>query len=776
MVSDKQVDKTIGKYLPRGDSKKKARGETTYGSDMKLPGMLYGKILRSPYAHAKILRLDVTKAKKVPGVEAVVTGKDVSSYRYGNSIEDQPFLAVSKVRYVGEPVAAVAAIDERAAEEALELIEVEYSELPSVFDVEEAIKQDAPLIHEKMADYKCVLLCKPIRGTNICNHMKVLKGDVEKGFAEADFVFEDKFKTQMVQHVCMEPQVAIAMVDSLGDITLWSETQAPHDCRKMIAKTLNSPLTKVRVIVPELGGGFGAKLPLKLEPVAISLAMKARNRPVRIALTREEELACSVVRHGTVVNIKTGVKKDGTILARKVNVLWDTGAYADKGPTVCRNAGYASGGPYKIPNLRIDSYCVYTNKPVGGAMRGYGVPQGAWAYESHTDIIAHKLKMDPLKFRLKNVLQEGDLAYTGEQVRSIAVKQCLEKSAQEIGLAKKINSGNPKKRRGKGIACMWKNTASPSSSSSFVQVNADGTAVVLSSPVEMGQGWETVAAQIVAEELKIPLEKIKVVKPDTSFTPYDESTSSSRATFTGGNAIRMAAIDARQKLFKLAAENLQVSPEALEMEEEKIFDFRNPQRKLTIPEILSKGHYGKLMTVLGKGTFYSNYVKPLDPKTGQSERPTAFWMYAAQAAEVEVDVETGLVKVLKLVAAHDVGKAINRLTCEQQIEGAIPMGIGYALGEELVFDHKGRVLNSSLLDYKVSTAPDIPEMVPIIVEDAPHWMGPYGAKGLGEPALAPTAPAIANAIYNAIGVRVKELPITSEKVVRALKDHLRGKF
>jgi len=772
MTTIEKQYRVIGTHLPRADSIKKVKGEAIYGSDIKLDRMLYCKVVRSPYAHAKIVNIDVSRAMSLLGVEAIITGEDVSPDRYGNSIEDQPILTRDIVRYVGEPVVAIAAIDELTAEKAVNLVKVEYEELTPLLNVAEAIKSDAVLVHKDMMDYKSVLLCKPMEGTNICNHVQVISGDIEKGFAESDFVFENTFETPMVQHMCMETQVALAKVSPNGEITVIVGEQSPHDTRKMIAKLFNTPLNKVHVTVPELGGGFGAKLPLKLEPIVISLAIKLKhkNKWVKWLLNREEELTCSVVRSGSVVKIKTGVKKDGTIVARKVEFYLDSGAYADKGPTIVRNAGYASVGPYKVPNVRVDSYCLYTNKVPGAAFRGYGVPQVAWAYESQADIIAHKLNMDPLEFRLKNVLQEGDLAYTGEHVRSIAVKDCLEKSAEQIGWRKPNTLINPKKRRGKGVACMWKNSASPSYASAFVQVNADETVTVSSGVVDMGQGWETIAIQIVSEELSIPMEKIRILPVNTDYCPYNESTSSSRGTFTGGNAVKNASIDVRNQLCKLAAEILEANIDELKMENGKIISSSDPKKQISISNLLSTGSYGKLMTVIGRGHFYSNYVKPLDPVTGQSERPTAFWMFAAQAAEVEIDIETGKVEILHIAAAHDVGKALNRMTCEQQIEGALLTGIGYALSEELIFDSRGKVRNCMLVDYKIPTAMDIPQKVtPILIESAPHWMGPYGAKGLGEPALAPTAPSIANAIYDAIGIRFYELPLTSEKILKGLK-------
>ena len=761
--------KVIGEVVPRVDGEVKAKGVAVFGADLQLPGMLHGRILRSPHPHAKVMEVDVTKARRVPGVVGVITGKDVP-YLYGRSIDDQPFLAIDRVRHIGDAVAAVAAESMEAAEEAVEQIEVKYEELPAVFDVEEALKPEAPIIHEKLGEYRRVLLVYPVPGTNICSQLSVNSGDFHLGFRRSDLVIENRFYSPMVQHCYLEPKVSVAQIDPSGRICVWTSTQSPYRLAEILLRVLNISYQNLRIVVPYVGGGFGGKAPVGTEPIAIGLARVCGNKPVKVSLDREEEFIGAYGKQAALVEIKSGVKRDGTIVARKVRILWDTGAYALTGPTICRNASYTAAGPYKIPNVYIEGLCLYTNNVPSGSFRGYGVPQVTWAYESHTDAIAKELGMDPYEFRMKSIYEEGTKSATGEKLRSVGIKSCLERVAAQLNWTRKPTSPELGfgKKRGKGMACTQKTTASPSSSSAFVRVERDGTVFVITSGVEQGQGSQTTMALIASEVLGIPLSNIRVSLPDTDFTPYDESTTSSKFTFHGGNAVLRAATDARKQILEIARKTFKVkSTKELALADGFAFVKEDPENKKSIASLLTSGHYGRLANVVGKGKFFSDYVKPLDENTGRSTRPTAFWMYAAQGAEVEVDEETGEVRIIRVVAAHDVGKAINRVGCEQQIEGAVMMGIGQSLSEEMVME-KGKVFNASLKDYKVPTSLDMPEIVPEIVE-AKHWMGPFGAKGMGEPALAPTAAAIANAVYDAVGVRIYDLPLTPEKVLRALK-------
>ncbi len=769
MISKDRKLESVGTSPVRLDAREKVTGRTIYGVDLKLPGMLCVKVLRSPHPHARIVSLEVGKARSLPGVAAVVTGEDFPGL-LGITVQDQYFLARSKVRFVGDAVAAVAAVDLDTAEEALSLIRVDYEPLPALLDPEEAMKNREVLIHEDLVQYPVAPGIFPVPGTNICNHFKLRKGDVDRSLQESDLVLEDTYTSQMVQHAHLEPHASVAQVDASGRILIWSNTQTPYFNRKALAKGLNLPLNQVRVICTAMGGGFGGKSYLKAEPACVALALKTRGRPVKLVYTREEEFGVAPVRHPAIVRCKTGMKKDGTWLAQETELIFDTGAYADIGPRVCRNAGFSATGPYQVPNARIDSYCVYTNKPVGGAFRGFGIPQMTWAIESHLDVMAEKLGLDPVALRLKNAVEEGSLSATGQVLHSVGLKETLRQAAEKIGWGE---SSGP--YRGKGIACMHKSTVTPSSSSAFVKLNEDASVTILCSAVEMGQGSSTILAQIAAEELGIPVEKVAVVRPDTDVTPYDMASVSSRSTFFAGNAVRRAADDAREQLLQIASEILEANPKDLVVDLGKVMVRGVPERAIPISDLPLgeafyvgvKGGRGRGRPVLGRGSFTVEDATPLDRETGQGKNPSVFWMYATQAAEVEVEPRSGRVKILRISSAHDVGKSIHPISIEGQIQGALVMGVGTALFEEMELED-GKVKNSNFAAYKLPSALDAPEMIPIIVEE-PHSQGPFGAKGLGEPALAPTAAAIANAIYAAVGVRVKDLPITPEKILEGLR-------
>lgn len=756
------MDATIvGRSVGNVDGPRKVTGKAIFTADMYPQDLLIGRTLRSRYPHARILQIDTTKARRLPGVKAVVTGKDFP-VTYNIAIKDQPFLAIDTVRYVGEPVAAVAAIDQEIAEEALSLITVEYEELPALFDPLESMKPDAPLIHPDMASYIHDPNFEPVKGTNICNHFKLRRGNVEQVFAKADLIVENTFRSQVIQHVPLEPHATIAQWDASGKLTVWTTAQSPHFILYELARSLSLPESKIRIIVPHIGGTFGCKHGLKSEPVAVALAHFTNDRPVKLVLSREEVFTATVVRGATQVTLKSGVMKDGTIVARQSTVIWDTGGYADVGPLLCRNASYSSTGPYAIPNQWVDGYCVYTNKNVAGAYRGYGVSEMGWAFESHTDIVAAELKMDPLEFRLKNLLDEGSISATGQVLHSVGVRECLRRVAAEIGWGKPLPPW-----RGKGLACTYKASHAPSSSSAFIKLNDDGSVSVLTSTVDIGQGSNTILAQVAAEALGAPLESIVVSQADTDFTPPDRSTSSSRSTFHMGNAVRIAAGDARQQLLGIAADRLEADSRDLAIQDGRVFVKGMPDRGLPFRDLVKTVPGRKGGPVLGRGMFFPADASALDLETGQGGRSVAFWLYAAHAVEIEVDPETGEIRVHKIVAAHDVGKAINPVNVEGQIEGGVVMGLGNSLMEEL-FIENGETLNPNLVDYKVPTISDVPPIVPIIVE-VPHAEGPFGAKGIGEAPVTPVAPAIANALFLATGVRMTDLPMTPERVFWALR-------
>lgn len=746
----------IGRSVPRADARDKVRGAALYLEDLALPGLLHGKALRSRCAHARLLRVDASRAEALPGVAAVVVGRELP-FLHGESLVDQPLIARDRVRYTGEAVAAVAALDAATAEAALEAIDVEYEELPGVFDPLEAIKPGAPLLHAELAGYRHPPGIDPVPGTNICNHFSLVRGDVREGFARSARLFEDRFRTPMQAHCTIEPHGAICLVDADGRLTLWTGNDSPYRCRKEVAEALGLRMSDVRVVgSPNIGGNFGGKGGLKAEAIAVALAFKLRGRPIRVLFTREEEFCSSIGRHPSNVRIKTGVDADGNLLAREVEVVLDSGAYAEKGPTIARFCGLSAAGPYKIPHVKIDVYCVYTNNSVAGAMRGYGGPQAAWAYESQMDVIARALAIDPLELRLRHAYQDGDEHVTGQRLESEGLTDCLHRVARAMDWG-----ARPRVRgRGYGIACMERAVKTPFGSAAFVKVNEDGSVDLLSSTTEVGQGSETVLRQVAAEALGVPLASVRKVTPDTAVTPFDASTTSSRSTFHMGNAVRMAAADARAQLLALAAPVLGAAPERLRLRDGHVVV---ADAAVGIKELLAH-HFGPNGTVLGRG-----YYSPEMPDKGAEyySRFMVFWLLGAAGAEVEVDEETGQVSVLRLWGAYDAGHALHPQNCEGQIQGGAAIGLGFALSEQVQSRH-GVVLNPSFVSYAVPTALDVPEIVPLLVEH-PHPDGPFGAKGMGETTNVAVPPAIANAIEDAVGVRIRSLPITPDKVLEALR-------
>jgi CO/xanthine dehydrogenase Mo-binding subunit len=761
----------VGQSLYRTDANAKITGRALHVGNIEMTGMLHVAVLRSPHPHARITRIDKSKAEALEGVAVVLTGADIAKMpgvdpHFGPAFRDQPILAVEKVCYIGDPVIAIAAVDRRTAEDALQLVEIDYEPLPAVHDVLQAAEPGSPLVHEQHRPAKAFADLAHVQAgqqSNICYHFKLRTGDVEKAFAEADRIFEDTFSSPPAQHVPMEPHVSLAYLDEHERLNIWTASQSPSYVRTEISATFSIPMNRIRVRVPYIGGGYGAKLYAKLEPLVTALALITR-KPVRYALTREEEFL-TITKHRVVTKIKTAIK-GGAITARKCEVYWDTGAYAEIGPRIGHKSGYTSAGPYRIPNVWIDSYCVYTNKVPAGAFRGFGVPQVIWAYDSQTDMIARAIGADPVEFRLRPALDEGERFATGTIVRSFGIKQAIQEAAQAIGWSKPSVAESGTKRRGKGIAAGVKAVLTPSISGAIVILNADGTVNVLSSTVEMGQGSETTMGQIVAEELGIAADRVHIVQPDTDVTPYDTITAGSRSTYHMGNAVRTAAGKIKSELCEIVASKLEVDPGDLLARNGRIVVRGNEERGMSIGEIfLAK--FGSLGTTLAAEAVCQPAAAHMDPETGQSEKCTEYWFPSATAAEVEVDTETGQVKVLQLISVGDTGTAINPRHCEQQLLGAAVMHLGLTMFEEMIFDD-GQLVNGSLLDYQVASIKDMPDSLRPIVVQVPHQDGPFGAKGAGETGALTVAPAVANAIEDAVGVRIRDLPITPEKVLRAL--------
>ena len=755
--------RVIGTPVERVDGPEMLCGQALYGPDVKLPAMLWGKILRSPVPHAKILRVDVEKAKKHPGVKSVIYAKDVPTRRYGYAIEDEYIFAIDKVHYVGQPVAAVAAVDEDTAEEALSLIEVEYEELPAVFEAEEAIRDGAPLVHDDLDQLhaRSVYLASwhPVKGTNIIHQASNERGNVEAALQRADYVFDDTFRPSQIHHSYMEPHATLVAVRG-GTITVWTCSQEVFELRTVMAGLFGVPESKMRVICTKVGGGFGGKIEPRLEPITIALALKS-GKPVKIVMTRTEEFTASAGSTPALVKLRTGVMKDGTITVRDINFLWNTGAHAE-GLAPSNRAMKDGIGPYRIPDIRVTSTLVYTNRVRGTQLRGLGVPEGAWAIESQMDMIADRLGMDPLELRRKNILREGDINSIGDAVQSIGLQECLEKVAAEIGW------GKPKaKNVGRGLAVIAKSPTTHSSiSGAHVLFNEDGSAQVMVGASEIGQGMCVVLSQIAAEELGIPVEAVGITCADTGATPYDRGTFSSRVTFYTGMAVKKAAEDAKQQLFETASRMLEIPSSDLAVENQRVVSGRQPQASLSLREVLEHAH-NREKPILGRGWYGGKGDYPSLPHKAKGKEYVPGWKYAAQAVEVEIDEETGMIKVKKIASAHDVGRTLNPTMVKGQIVGGVVMGLGYALHERLQFED-GRVINPSFMDYKLPSAQEIPEIVSIPVE-CPLPEGPFGAKGIGELAVVGVAPAIGNAIYDALKVRIKDLPLFPERVLSAIE-------
>ncbi len=781
MVLEKHDLKTasspIGKSVPRVDAYEKVTGSAVFADDIQFgPALLYARIKRSPLPHALIKRIDVSKARQLPGVKAVVTGQDFPGY-IGLYLQDRHIFCRDRVRYVGDPVAGVAAISEEIAEKALELIEVEYEPLPAVFDPEYGASPDAPLLHPDLGQYKVAPFIYPKPGTNISNHFKIRKGDVDAAWKDCAAIVERVYRIPHVQHVPLEPHIAIAKVDEKGHVTLWGSSQSPFAQRNLIAMALGKSQSDVQVIAPYVGGGFGCKAGVTMEALAVAIASKVPGHPVKLRLTREEEFHTAFVRQGVVLHIKMGCDKNGKLLAMENRFYWDGGAYTEYGVNVTRAAGYSSSGPYEIPNIKTDSYCVYTNHPVGGPMRGFGHPEIHAGIEQCIDELAREIGMDPVEFRRINCLKENSILVTGGKMHKTGLLECIDKVAKAIDWGTKTTPREPNKRRGKGIAAMWKAPAMPpnAGSSAVVKLTEDGKVIVEVGGQEIGQGSFTVAAQIAAAALGVPFEWVRVAGPvDTKYSPYEWQTVASRITWSMGNAIVAAASDARKQILELVAQAWNENVEDLDIVDGNVISYKSEESRSLkdlviygLPRPDGKGWMGG--PIVGRGSFMPTYITGLDPETGQGERAVAHYTTGAQAVEVEVDMDTGRVTVLRAVAAFDVGRAINPEAVKAQMEGGMIQGISTALFESLKLKD-GIPQNSSFVDYRIATSTDVPLELETIIVEVPQDDGPWGARGVGEHAMVPTIPAIANAIYDAIGIRVSEPPFTSEKVYLAMQE------
>ncbi len=756
---------TVGKRIPKKDAPLKVTGSAEYIQDVTVPNMLHGKILYSKYPHARIVKIDTTKAERLPGVRAVLTGETIPPFKFG-VYKDNPPLKAGKVCSFRDEVAAVAAIDRETAEEALDLIEVEYEELPAVFDPLEAMKEGAPLIHEGHVGGK------EKKPTNILNMpWRFTAGDMEAAKKEAAYVVEDTFRTQWVTHCCLGTSGCIAQFDTSNNLTVYSNTQIPYLAQRDFIDALGAfglKNRKVRIVQSMIGGGFGSKLDTyAYEYIAILLALKAR-RPVKIVFTREEEFLATSPRQCTITKISHGCSKDGTLLFRDMEMILDNGAYTSWGATTPSVMMLPISSLYRVPNVRYVAKCVYTNNTYAQAMRGYGNPQATFAIESSMDQLAEAAGIDPYSFRLINANKEGETTPQNFKITTCGMKDCMEevKKKLEWDGKRKAKDGN----RGFGMAALvhvggGARVYKSDGCGTIIKVDDYGNVDVFTGASDIGQGSETVIAQIVSEVLGVPFESVNVINNDTDICPWDVGVHASRTTFVAGNAALGAARKIREQILEIAAATLNEDPKGLDIRDGVIFSRVSKEKNMPLGKVLRNAHYSAGGKMLMAECFY-------DPPNENFDREfkgnlSVTYAYGAHGVEVEVDRETGRVRIVKYVAAHDVGKAINPMLLEGQINGGGVMGLGYALSENMVF-RNGKLMNPNYLDYKMLTAKDIPPMEAVIVE-TDEQDGPFGAKGIGEPGLVPTAPAIANAIYDAVGVRIKDLPITPEKVLAALK-------
>lgn len=766
----KQFLNPVGKSVPRIDGRGLVTGQAKFVFDLKLSNMLVGKMLRSTEPHARIVRIDTSKAQALPGVAAVITAKDTLNIKFGSNefffphTVDQMALEADKVRYIGDEIGAVAALDEETAEQALKLIEVQYEPLPAVFDMQEAMKPGAPLIHQAM--------------NNIGVLLPVNFGNPDRALKEADYVREDIFYASSAAHCCMETHNCVGQwEESSNKITLWTSTQAPFKVREALAKTLQLNLNDVRVIKLAVGGGFGGKLEmLPMDFAACLLSKKAGGRPVKICYSREEEFSFSRRKHAMIYKLKSGVKKDGTLVAMTGEVIADGGAYCSYGPTVLAAAIMRIFMVYKIEHFRMTGYRIYTNTPVSGAIRGFGGVQSGFAVESHMDLLARGIGMDPVEFRLKNITSPNMTTVNKMFLLTNGLRDCILKSTEAAGWKKKFGQNRegpvPHLKRGIGIGIaadvmgskMYK---SHESAGSIVKIEEDGSVYLFTGAADTGQGSNTALSQIAAQALGVSYGRITCKAADTEITPFDTGSFASRVTFISGNATLLAAKDAKQQILDVVAREHNIPVGNLDIIAEEIVNLNDQRAIISFDkaiELCYSFNYGR--QIIGRGS-YNPKTTPVDFRTGEGNVSGSYG-FEAQIAEVEVDTKTGEVRILKMWDAHDVGKAINPSSVEAQIEGSLAMGIGYTFYEDLQFKN-GRVVNGNFANYRLPRSVGTPPIETIMIEtNDPE--GPFGAKGMGEASLLPTSAAIANAVHDAIGVRIRDLPITPAKILQALNE------
>ncbi len=780
---DRTLLKQVGTSAKRYDISEKLTGEALYTSDMVLPGMLYAKVKQSPHARAKIVRIDTSKAEALEGVRAVLTGEELD-YRLGLYVVDKYILAKGEVRHYGEAVAAVAAETLAIANRAVELIEVEYEVLTPVLNHMDALKEDAPLVHPDLGSYDYVkAVFTPIPGTNIANLTKLRKGDVQQGFSDAAYIVEREYDNPSVQHVPMETHVAIVKWGFGDRVTIHTSAQSPFTVRNLFCRTFGLPLNKVRVIIPYVGGGFGGKAGIHIEPLAACLSKKAGGLPVKFQATREEEFSLLPCRSALTYRIKTGVSEEGKILAQKMEMYWDAGAYADYAVNVTRASGYSASGPYEIPNAWVDAYTLYTNKPYGTAYRGFGHVEFHWGIERHMDLVAHTLGMDPLEFRRLNALRPGSITLTGEKITEHTgnVIACMDAVAKAIGYGKKTKAERQREKEtglklGKSVAILQKAPAMPSNTATaaVVKMNSDGTVSVTIGLTDIGQGSTTALAQIVAERLGFRLDQVYVkVEKDTDSDPYDWQTVASKGLVMSGNACILACKDLLEKGYRVASHVLKACEDDLSHDAEGVYVRHDIENRISWSAISIGYAYPDGMSIggplIGVGSYIAQGLSNLDKETGQG-KPALDWTFGAHGIICEVNPVTGEYALRKVASAFDVGKVVNPQLLRGQILGGMLQGLGTAMCEGYIYDEKGHLLNPSFTDNKIPTSKDLPFEVEAIAVENSQIDGPYGARGVAEHPMISVAPALGNAIFEAVGADLSHMPIRAEDVWRAMEN------
>ena len=761
------IHTSVGHSIERLDAAEKATGEAQYVDDLYRPGMLHGAILGSIHAHAKIGGYKLDAARSIPGVAAVLTGEDFSSGRTGAFCKDELPLARGKTIYMGEPVAVVAASDVETARRAARAIEIDYEPLPAVLTIDEALATGAPLVHEDLANY--AKIAPSFSEGNVLWQCRLEEGKIDSAWSQCDVIVEDVFETAAQHHMYMEPCGALAEIDRGGRLTIWSSCQSVHLVQQRVAEWLSIPMGRIRALAPKIGGGFGAKGGLHVQHLAAALALKT-GRPVKMVLSRVEDFEIVRSRHPARVIMKTGAKKDGTLLAREASIFLDGGAYADESPTVLSFAVLMARGPYRIPHLRSRGLVVYTNKLKASAFRGFGNPQVTFAGESQIDRIAEQLDIHPVELRLRNAVDAGDRWAGGQTLPACGLRECLTKLREAVEAAPALPSA-PQHRRGVGYSA-FAHISGLLSTACNIYLRSDGSVAVNTGVVDIGQGSDTILTQICADALMLTPERISFASPDSDSSPYNWKTAASRVTYMAGRVVLAATIEVRDKILRQASEIMECSAEDLEIRPGGLVSLKGVAAKtVTFAQVASHALARLGGPIMGASSLLFDGER-LDPKRALIEgfafSNLGAYIFGAQAVEAEVDEVTGAVRVLRAWSAHDVGCAINPQMVEGQIQGGFVQGLGYALTEEMQWDESGRLTNPTLMDYKVPTALDTPiEINPIIVEH-PEPSGPFGAKGVGEPGLIGTAASIANAVARATGKRLYRLPMTPERVLDAL--------